>query len=173
LAKSERPQSIDALMSKLPQAEILAPSSKKERQEIFNDLVQHQILKVESRSRYWFIVLLFVNWILSSVDDEEIVKLATEPEIVPLVDVAVDKDLKLPDRVELFEILERHFDREELHTLCFYLGVDYDSLPSRGKTGKARELIRLMSRQGRLNELLDVLKNLRPDIQFWTEGIKK
>ena len=37
--------------------------------------------------------------------------------------------------------------------MCFKLGVEYDDLPGEGRAGKARELIRLLQRKNRLDEL--------------------
>ena len=42
---------------------------------------------------------------------------------------------------KLHEALNQYFDDEELHTLCFDIGVDYDGLKGAGKAAKARELI--------------------------------
>jgi hypothetical protein len=51
------------------------------------------------------------------------------------------------------KIIER-FNLEELRTFCFGLDVDYDTLGGEGKAGKARELVSLMQRKGRLDELI-------------------
>ena len=40
---------------------------------------------------------------------------------------------------ELLDSLVKHFNDEELRTLCFGLDVDYDILPAQGKANKARE----------------------------------
>ena len=44
-------------------------------------------------------------------------------------------------------------NEEELRTLCADLGVDYDDLPAMGRADKARELVALLNRQGRIAEL--------------------
>lgn len=66
--------------------------------------------------------------------------------------------------IELHQTLSSHFDEEELQTLCFALQVDYQSLPTVGKSNKARELLLLLARMGRLNDLLIVLGELRPQV---------
>jgi hypothetical protein len=43
----------------------------------------------------------------------------------------------------LREILSERLSLEEIRTLCFDLGIDYDNLPGEGKTAKARELMHL------------------------------
>jgi hypothetical protein len=61
-------------------------------------------------------------------------------------------------------ILSRHFNLEELRTICFDLNVDFDSLAGEEKVGKARELIAYLERQGGTPKLLDRVKELRPDV---------
>jgi hypothetical protein len=68
--------------------------------------------------------------------------------------------------VEARLILTLHFDLEELRTLCFDLGVDYDSLRGEGKAAKARELIAYMQRRGQLDRLIAETKKLRPEVDW-------
>lgn len=68
--------------------------------------------------------------------------------------------------VALFELLLRHFNLDELRTLCFRLGIDFDSVEGSGKAGRARELLLYVNRRGRLGELVDEVQQMRPDIQF-------
>ena len=63
---------------------------------------------------------------------------------------------------ELRRVLTRLFDDEELRTLCFDLDVDYDSLRGEGKGAKARELVALEERMGRLAELEAAVRRERP-----------
>ncbi len=69
-------------------------------------------------------------------------------------------------RVHLYRILVEHFSKEELRTLCFHLGVDYDELPGEGVTDKARELITYLERRHSISQLIEVGKQLRPDISW-------
>ena len=62
---------------------------------------------------------------------------------------------------ELDRILTRLFDDEGLHNLCFGLGVDYDSLRGEDQVAKARELVALAKRQGRLAELESAVRRER------------
>lgn len=55
------------------------------------------------------------------------------------------------------------FDLEELRTLAFELGIDYDSLPGEGKAGKVRELILFLDRRGKLGQLLAEIQKLSAD----------
>ncbi|MBV8857610.1 MAG: DUF4062 domain-containing protein [Acidobacteria bacterium] len=62
----------------------------------------------------------------------------------------------------LHAVLVRLFDLEELKTLCFRLGVDYERLGGAGKDAKARELIAYMSRRARLCALAKEVGRQRP-----------
>ena len=66
--------------------------------------------------------------------------------------------------IEMHKMLDARFSEEELRTLCFDfdLGIDYDDLPGRGKAGKARELVDFMERRGRILDLVEIVKQLRP-----------
>jgi hypothetical protein len=67
---------------------------------------------------------------------------------------------------EIRKLIDKHFNEEELRTLCFDLNMDYDGLPARGKTGKVRELIADCERKGLLDELLTKVRELRPNVQW-------
>ncbi len=68
----------------------------------------------------------------------------------------------------LRHMLLTRFDENELRTLCFDLGVDYDDLPAIGKSNKGRELIAYLERRSRIHELIRVGSEMRPDID-WSE----
>jgi len=69
-------------------------------------------------------------------------------------DISDEGTLRLYRPTELHELIDRHFDLEELRTLCFRVGVDYDSLRGEGKAAKIRELILYLQRQGGLERLV-------------------
>lgn len=73
------------------------------------------------------------------------------------------------NRTHLHRLLTNRFSDDELQTLCFDLGIDYDSLPGTQKVGKARELIRHCERRNSLHELIEQGKQLRPDINWDTD----
>jgi hypothetical protein len=58
--------------------------------------------------------------------------------------------------------IAKHFNREELKSLCFHLNIAYDDLPGEGNKNKARELILFSIRNNRLNELRDQVIKERP-----------
>jgi hypothetical protein len=61
----------------------------------------------------------------------------------------------------IHKVLQERFDLEELRTLCFNLGVDYDNLRGEGKAARSRELILFMQRHGRLDELVTAIHSDR------------
>ncbi len=69
-------------------------------------------------------------------------------------------------RTRLRQILTERFSDAELRTLCFDLGVDYESLPAFGKEGLARELVAHLERRGRISELIAVASRERSDIAW-------
>ena len=68
------------------------------------------------------------------------------------------------DKQKLHDVLISAFNDEELQTLCFTLGVDYDSLPAQGKAGKARELILHLEHRGVLHRLDALCRRERPSV---------
>jgi len=75
-----------------------------------------------------------------------------------------DRENYATSRTKLRLILSRYFSDDELHTLCFDLGIDYESLPARGKAGKAREIIAYLERRDEINKLIDQCSMLRPGV---------
>ena len=67
---------------------------------------------------------------------------------------------------ELRQILTTYFNENELRDLCFDLDVDYDGLPGEEKGGKARELIAYLERRGRVSDLMETVKSLRPNVSW-------
>jgi hypothetical protein len=65
---------------------------------------------------------------------------------------------------QLHRAIVDHFDLEELRTLCYDLGVNYDDLRGEALSGKARELILKMGRKRQLDELLSLLARTRPNL---------
>ncbi|MEZ4518033.1 MAG: hypothetical protein R3C44_14840 [Chloroflexota bacterium] len=59
------------------------------------------------------------------------------------------------------------YDAEELQTLCFMLGVDYDSLRGNAKQTKVNSLILRMARTGRLEDLVDQASQDRTHVEWY------
>jgi hypothetical protein len=72
------------------------------------------------------------------------------------------------DLIKLREILTTRFSDSELRTLCFDMGIDYENLPGRGKSDKARELISYLARRNQIERLIEVGRRQRSDIPWET-----
>lgn len=68
--------------------------------------------------------------------------------------------------VKLTDILNTRFDFSELNSLAFYLSLDLDDLPGEGKRRKAEELVKHLNRRQRIEELVAIGKQRRPDINW-------
>lgn len=68
------------------------------------------------------------------------------------------------DTHRLFAILCTHFSEDDLKTLCFFIGIDYDSLQGNGKRAKARELVAHFQRTDALDTLRDTIRQQRPEL---------
>jgi len=77
----------------------------------------------------------------------------------------------LLDFTELHRLITFHFDEEELRTLCFDLGIQYDNLAGSSKISKVRELISFLERRQSITLLLSKFKELRPETS--TENLFK
>jgi hypothetical protein len=69
-------------------------------------------------------------------------------------------------RTQLRQLLSSRFSEGELQTFCFDLGVDYETLPGEGKADKARELVEYLERHSRIQECVELGKQLRPDVPW-------
>lgn len=67
------------------------------------------------------------------------------------------------DRSRLRALIEANFSLGELQPLCLDLGMEFAALPG-GKAAKVLELITYMERQGRLEELVQTIHRLRPNL---------
>lgn len=63
-------------------------------------------------------------------------------------------ELKSVNFTILREMILEHFDQEELRTLAFDLGFDYDDLRGEGRKAKAREMVRYLRRRQQIEELI-------------------
>jgi hypothetical protein len=61
--------------------------------------------------------------------------------------------------------IESAFNKGQLKTLCFDMGIDYENLPET-KEGMVRELLQYCVRQNRVNELLQICREKRPTIAW-------
>jgi len=72
---------------------------------------------------------------------------------------------------QLRENLVEYFSQEELHSLCFDLGVDWDRLRGEEKAGKVTALLTLLDNTGRIPEFIERCARLRPNVA-WQEILR-
>ena len=68
--------------------------------------------------------------------------------------------------VDLNSKMNQVFSLDEIESLCFTTGIDFESLPGEGKGAKIRELIAFCQRRGRLDELADKVRTERPQVAW-------
>ncbi len=85
--------------------------------------------------------------------------------IRPLLD-DVGAAVQTAELPALLRTLNREFNDDEFRTLCLELGVNYDNLPGEGLEGKQRELLLMLERNGRLPELINLLRQKRPNFNW-------
>ena len=66
--------------------------------------------------------------------------------------------------VQLRHVLDTRFSAQELRTLCFDLGIEYEDLPGEGRASRARELVAFFERRERIPELVRAIQAIRADI---------
>ena len=66
--------------------------------------------------------------------------------------------------------LDEFFSQEELMTLCFDMGVDYEDLVGVGGPSSAltRNLVAYLIRRDKLSDLVEICERIQPNIK-WTE----
>ena len=69
-----------------------------------------------------------------------------------------------PEATRLHRIFRTRLDLEEFRTLCFDLGVRYDTLGGETLDGKARELVLRLQQRGALERLTGWIRENRPDV---------
>ena len=67
---------------------------------------------------------------------------------------------------QLRQLLTKHFSLEELRTLSFDLGIDFDEIGGETKSAKVREFISYAERHGRLDDLLAEAAAARPALPW-------
>lgn len=75
-----------------------------------------------------------------------------------------------PHLAPLREQMTKTFDKSELQSLCFDLGIAYDDLPGDTRTGLAQALITYCHERGRMFDLLNGCQKLRPRLVWHVYG---
>jgi len=74
--------------------------------------------------------------------------------------------LTQPQLIELNSKMNQYFSLDEIESLCFDLGIDFESLGGEGKGAKIRELIEFCRRRGRDEELAAKVRTERPQVAW-------
>ncbi len=69
---------------------------------------------------------------------------------------------------QMYRLLLDHFNEEDLRTLCFEIGLEYEDLGARGRANNARELIVVAARQEIFADLLVAAQKMRPRV-IWPD----
>jgi outer membrane protein assembly factor BamB len=80
--------------------------------------------------------------------------------------IGAPKEAEPTDRARLRNALVKHFDDSELRDVCFDLGIPYDSLQGEGRSDKARELVAYCERHGMYDKLIEMCRQLRPNVEW-------
>ncbi len=75
------------------------------------------------------------------------------------------------NKISLRENMNRYFSLDEIESLCFDLGVDFENIGGSSKPGKVLELIQYMERRGRLDELAGACAKSRPNVDWGAAGV--
>jgi hypothetical protein len=168
LAKGQQPQHPDTILAWLP---LLHHSiSAEQQQELFDDLVRQHILRVEkdtknndtkNKKRYRFVVSLFAEWIISNVDNAEIIEMVTVPQPALLPVQTGEYSI---GTAELRELLTKAMGAEELKVLMYdnFREVSEQLSSGMSKGRVIQQLLEYVERRGRKDELIRLLQRERP-----------
>ena len=65
--------------------------------------------------------------------------------------------------LELIAILSNQFTLDELERISMELGIEFEDLPARTRSGKARQLVQQADKLKRRDKLTRIVKRERPD----------
>lgn len=68
------------------------------------------------------------------------------------------------DPVRLWQVLDEHFTFDELHNLCFALGIDFENIPGDGKKSKARGIVIYCRNRATMEQLVSMVRQERPNL---------
>lgn len=70
------------------------------------------------------------------------------------------------NKVKLFNLISQFYNQEDLQSLSFEMLIDYDDLGGADKFSKVRELVWHCERRARTDELIGLLKETRPHVDW-------
>ena len=99
--------------------------------------------------------------------DEKVAQGAITPREMGALRDPATETLISEETIRLTRGLIEYFNDEEMQDLCFgYLQVEYENLRGETKGSRARELVLLMRRHGRLGGVKEALQLLRPHVTW-------
>ena len=72
------------------------------------------------------------------------------------------------DPTYLRDVLTQYYSDSELHSMCFDLGIDYESLGGRGKADQALRLVAFAQRNNLINDIANYIRRTRDFINLKT-----
>lgn len=72
--------------------------------------------------------------------------------------------------VHLRQVLDNRFSPSDLQTLCFDLNIPYENLAGDEHRMKVLNLIQMLQRTNRIDELIEIGKEIRPDVPWELTG---
>jgi hypothetical protein len=75
-------------------------------------------------------------------------------------------DVLLHRLSELRKKITQYMDNEDIATLCFDLGIEYERIRGSEKESKARELVAFCNRAGKLDALVTLCRSMRPNVTW-------
>lgn len=111
-------------------------------------------LLAQMRERYWQQFDAF----------SEVISLAT-------LELGEHEETPLPpreeyDRLRLYDLMDIHFDHEDLFKMAFMLGFDQDAVPANTKSESLREFLLLVERRGLRKKLIALLQMEYPEVEW-------
>lgn len=104
-----------------------------------------------------------------SSDDANIVSLLAQMAVIAIKNAQLheeNRQQREQAKIRLAQSIEKHFNTEEIYTLAFDLNVAMDQIPGDSRSMKARQLVDMMDRHGRMSELLEMVNEKRPSINL-------
>jgi hypothetical protein len=65
--------------------------------------------------------------------------------------------------LQLIDTLAKHFTLDELEGICLELGIEWEELPARTRSGKARQMVQKADTLKRRDKLVKIVKRERPE----------
>lgn len=65
--------------------------------------------------------------------------------------------------LQLIDTLSKRFTLDELESICLEVGIEWEDLPARSRSGKARQLVQQADKLKRRDKLAKIVKRERPE----------